>query len=413
MSTNTTLVPRTVANRGPASSDDENDKTAETLLDLQNLAAQANKNEAAILAADKLLFSEFMNARNNAVLSREARVIDNKIRAINGQDITTLVGFRNFRGPDYYVNFAGLSTERRARVEPIYGHAILPFNVAVNRMFSIDPETGDPILLDGVDAEVTGEDNGGTATAGTLDNAFNGNNREYWRRRVEFPLDHDADSVAAELVVTLPDSIISDTNMITIHPTPLGELDIEELKYSTDASDPGTVVPGFSVVRGAGFRRWHFQSISMTKLKVKMRQWNFVEENGRKVFYLGAQEIALQLIDFDKTSGQAQPTDNNGLVTVIEAPSGYKFNVLKRLFSDPSYATVGNDTGVFIRIYADASLTDLVWSSYDNARLEDTPKSVSSKSIDKLYMLVTLQWVSAQGKSPLLNDIALVYSVRT
>ena len=108
---------------------------------------------------------------------------------------------------------------------------------------------------------------------------------------MSYPLEHDVDSVGVQVDVTLPDTFADRGNMLTIHPYPLGQLEIEEIKYSIDSSDPTTDLPGFSTVRGAGFERWVFSEITATKLRFKFRQRNFTEENGKKVFRIGAQEI--------------------------------------------------------------------------------------------------------------------------
>jgi hypothetical protein len=413
MTVQQTFYPKPPTNRGPHASDDESDMLVALQTDLANIIALVNANEISILDANKMLFSEFTNARNAAARHIEAERNAHLLAALRSEVMHNFVSFRSFAGPNYYISYDGIAAARRARVEPIYGQALLPYNNIQNMMFTINPETDEPILPDELDYLVTGEGEDGAhdVAAGTVKNAFNGNNRSYWIRKVRFPLEADVDSVAATLDITLPITNVSYVNMLNLHPFPLGQVEVEELKYSVDSSDPSIDVPGFSTIRGAGFERWHFSELAMTKLRIKLRQRHSVEEDGYKVFYLGAQEVGLQLVGFDKTVGLAQPSDNNGLVVVLEAPAGYKFNVLERLYSDPDYSVPLSDAGILIKIFGDAALTNLQWSSYDHSRLEDAPKDVSPLAVNKLYMLVNLSFVTGEAKSPLLNDIVVGYSV--
>jgi hypothetical protein len=409
-----TYVPRPVPDRGPASSDDVNDMTAELNMDLSNLSSQANTNEIAVRNVNKLLFAEFMNARNMAERYEEG-IEDQQYReALLGAYSYTQVNFRTFQGPNYHIDFTTVPAARRARVEPMYGEAILPYNDVVNRMFAINTETSLPVLVSDLDYTLTAEDDtGATVDEGTLKNAFNGNNRDYWVYRAAYPLSSDVDSFAVTLDVTLPDTILTQSNMINLHPYPLGQLDVEELKYSTSTADPSTSVPGFTATEyGLGFKRWHFAALGITKLRIKLRQRNFIEENGMKVFYLGAQEVGIQLIEFDKTSGEVQPANNNGLVAVINCPAGYYFNYLRRLYSTPDYATMPSNE-IAIRIFSDAALTNKLWDSTLNPRIEDANVDLSSNTYSALYVLVNLAFVTSTSKAAIINNFMLGFDTKT
>jgi len=413
MSVQPTLVPKPSTRRGPASSNDSNDMIAASLRDLQAIADQANVNEVAIKNVHKLLFHEFMNSRN--MTARYAEDVRNQsyLKAVLGQDIFNFVSFRTFRPPEAYISFDGLVEARRARVEPMYGVVILPYNFVVNRLYAVDPETGDTILPTNLDTVVTGINDSMALSIdeGDIKKAFNGHNRDYWVRRVAFPLEQDVDYVGADVLITLPDTLVDRCNLVAIHPFPLGQLEIENIWYSTTAADPTIVLPGFSKVRGAGFERWHFPEMSMTKLKVRLIQRNFVEEDGLKVFYIGAQEIAQQLVAFDQTPAQTEPINNNGVVVALEAPEGYNFDYLKRLYTTPNFSTILAEAGIRVYIFTDEALTNQVWSSYDDPPLETTPVYIGDLVLNKVYVLITLQFLQATGTSPILNDLVVGYSV--
>lgn len=406
------FVPKPTSRRGVSRTSDNNDMIAALTQDVFELTTHTNVNEVGIKDLSRLLFNEFMNARNTAVRAIEATRAAHVTAAIAGETIHNFIDLRTFRGPDYYICFEGLPTQRRARIEPTYGQAILPYNMYAERMYAVDPETNAVVIPENLAFDIGDECGSAEVEEGTFRNALNGNNRDYWIRKYTMPIHEDMDSVAATIDITLPRSLIERCNMINLHPAPLGQLDIEELKYSTTAAVPTTDLPGFTPLRCTGFSRWHFQDTAITRLRIKIRQRNFIEEDGKKVFYLGLQEIGVRLISFDKTIGETQPTDNNGFIAVAETPEGYTFDLLKRLVSSPTYSTGLVDHGISIRIYTDAALTNLVWNSGISPRLSDTNVDVSALAVNKLYLLVTLQYIGALNVSPLLDNIVFGYTVR-
>ena len=405
-------IARPLGRRGPFSSQSWDDTMADVRDDMVGLSEQSNKNEASIISMSRVLFAEAAASWDHAEKDNERVKASHQISARRGQAIDYFIGLRAFSGPTHYFDYGLIPVQRRVRLEPIYGQAMLPVNMLQNRFYYLDPETNMPVVPDELDVAVTGEnETGGTVTRGTLKYAFNGNNRDYWIRKVAFPLESDVDYVIAQVDVTVPDLIIDRSNMLVLHPFPLGQLDVLEIKYSTDASEPSINLPEFTPVRGVGYARWHFDDIAITKLRVRFRQPNFIEENGQKVFYLGAQEIGLQLMEVDKTSGESTPVNNNGVICVIEAPDNYKFNYLRGLISSPTYATVTNETGIRFRIFTDEDLTAQVWDSYNDDDLSVTPVYVGGADATKIYVLVTMSYLQASDMSPILDWIHATYDL--
>jgi len=61
-------------------------------------------------------------------------------------------------------------------------------------------------------------------------------------------------------------------------------------------------------------------------LKFTITQMNFIEENGRKVFYLGFQEVDLQFVEWDATPTSLSPdtaTDSHIILTFDAPPNKY------------------------------------------------------------------------------------------
>jgi len=402
--------PRAFPRRGPTDSDALNAMTGEIGYDLSSIVTEVNALGAEIDRTHLIRFHEMAALRAHTDRLIADRQIRNAYAAAAGDPIITVVDFRGLLGPEFELSYDNIPSERRARVEPLYGQVILPYNNAVNRIYGVRTDTDDVTFLGTVTTTVTGYDQGGTAVTGTAKNAVNGNNQDYWIRKVKFPVASDVDYVEAEFQVDLPGSYVTQTNMLTLHPFPLGLVDITEIKYSSTTADPSIDLPGFSAVNCASFQRWHYSAITTTKIKIKLRQRHFIEENGYKVFYLGLQEVLLQLIDFDKTTVPATPSNGNGILVKIDAPSGYTFNQITRFTSSPAYAVAGSDNGIYYRIYSDSSLTTQQWYSFSDPAPQSTPLDLSSLGISSIYVLLNLEWNSNQ--SPVVENFALKYTVQ-
>lgn len=402
--------------RGPTDSEDYNAFQDSVATDLGTIVAEVNSLVSRVEQTRVIRFYESADVRaqaERAVVERETR---NVFDAGAGDPITTVVDFGGFVGPDYEVNYAGLAEARRARLDPAHRQVTLPYNAVVNRIYGINTTTGLPVLSGTVETEVVGyNDSGGTVVAGTQKYAMNGMNQDYWIRKARFPIHSDVDYVEATFQVNLPTLHTSYVNMLSIHPFPLGWADIREIKYSTTTSDPAIDLSGFTAVNSAGFRRWHFPDVAMTSVRVKIRQRHFVEENGFKVFYLGMQELLLQLVDFDRTanpaSGPLAPAVGNGIITRIDAPTGYTFDQITRFYSDPMWATGASDNKIYWRIYSDAALTNERWSSWTDPSPQDYPVDLSALALSSIYVVLTLEWDDANSVSPAVNKFALRYSV--
>jgi len=407
---------RPAPRRGATDSDDYNATADELANDLTAMVTEVNAQGADIDRAHMIRFQETaaLRAQMDRVIAE--RQIRNTFDAAAGDPITTVVDFRGFLGPDFEVLYTGLDQARRARVEPLYGQVLLPYNYVVNPVYGTDPDTGDVVLPGTVETEVTGYDQSGTAVSGTKKHAVNGNNQDYWFRTVRFPVSSDVDYVEAEYQLNIPTVFTTSVNMVTLHPFPLGLVDITEIKYSSGSGDPTTDLPGFSAVNCASFQRWHFADVTMTKIKVKLRQRHFVEENGFKVFYLGLQELLLHLVDFDRTantgSGPLGPTDGNGVVVRVDAPTGYTFNQITRFASSPTYAVPASDNKLYYRIYSDSSLSTLQWNGWTDPAPQDAAVDLSALGLSSIYVVLTAEWDDSNSVSPVAENFALRFTVQ-
>jgi len=256
------------------------------------------------------------------------------------------------------------------------------------------------------------DERGGRVTTGTPRNAFNGQNESFWTRTVSFPIASDVDYVTVQMDVDVPQSFAANANLLTLRPYPEGQIDILEILYSTDATEPSLSLPGFPSVgvNGAKALRYHFAPTSITKLRVKLRQRHGNERDGFKVFTYGLQELDLALVEMDKTNDPSI-LNNNAIVWTLDAPANKSFNKITDFLSDPAWDTGGLPTGVFFQVFTDAGLTNKIWDSSVDPHPRVTPVTVSG-TISTLYVVIALKYQTTTQVSPVLEKAGLSYTTK-
>lgn len=136
-------------------------------------------------------------------------------------------------------------------------------------------------------------------------NAFTGEARKHWHRKIIYPLEHQVEAdVTTEFIVSLPDTIISNrnVNMITLHPYPLNSLRINKIEYRMEEGSTWRLLPGWPTDDELGepepysFARqlkFAFPTIAIQEIKVTMTQFNWVSEKNRKVYHFGIEELGV------------------------------------------------------------------------------------------------------------------------
>jgi hypothetical protein len=301
----------------------------------------------------------------------------------------------------------------RVAVDTLLGEATVPINAAEPRFFQMSINTGDVIPIEDLSITVTGtfdagdeqglinHESGGTVKAGSPARAFNGNNISRWIREVSYDLYSDVTEVMCELTVDLPAGSGGESNVVYIVPAPAGDVDITGVYISPDLGNSFTLVPNFTAVYGSGPKRWIFPVKQVQRLKIRLRQKNWIEEDGKKVFRYGAQEIGLQLLEWDKVYSSSNPINQNHTVVLKQdAPDGYGFNKLSSLSTFPMYTL--EDVGarhIHIKASTDEDGTDIIWDSDLDARPQDTSGFDPSEPIETIYFIVTLNYVQTSGGS--------------
>ena len=145
-----------------------------------------------------------------------------------------------------------------------------------------------------------------------IKNAFDGKDSTAWFRKIVTGI--DVDHIDIEVVIGLPEDIITTRlmNQITIKPFPVGHIDILDIKFKSNGA--WETIPGFTQHDGCIIKedtdifgnlynyhaiencsnvKFNFQNLQSNQVKIILRQRNFQhdEENNRRIWYLGLKDV--------------------------------------------------------------------------------------------------------------------------
>lgn len=134
-------------------------------------------------------------------------------------------------------------------------------------------------------------------------NALTPDEYKIWHREYRY-FSGLKDHAEAQVIIELPDNIISnrDVNTIYIHPFPLNTLDIVNLEYQLDGG--WNKVPGFTPVENADNTKFCFSPVEMSKVRVTLRQRHFIEKGGQQIFHMGLRSIEVMHNDYQMGVGR-------------------------------------------------------------------------------------------------------------
>jgi hypothetical protein len=418
--------------RGPLISSKYNDFQEGVIEDISNLAMAVNS-----------LSSEI--SKSMLVLANESSYLRRQVRALRGQQdysekvaaSSETLAFRYIDvGDTRGITFLNdLDDTRSSMLSADYGEVTLPPNAIENKFYVTSLVNGvivtPPDLIvsvkgtfDKIDGKgLINYEKGGRVIAGDPTMAFNGNNQTFWIRKVEFPIDSRVDQVECELTVTVPESVSTDSNTIEIMPFPNGTVDITELATASDLGDNFIRVPKFEPIDNSTASRYHFATKTVDQIKIRLRQRNWVEENGKKVFYYGLQELGLKFIDYDKnfilnnTFGA-----NNSFVIEIPAPEGYGFNAIYRIDPSPNFLLEDiNKRHLHVKISTSSDFSSgVIWNSDTTSAPQLTTTPISALGATRLYAYVELNYVNDSGgilspfevgTTPFFKGLGLTYTL--
>lgn len=422
-----------IAKMGHLDSSKMNQFNDSVVLDLQNLATDVN---AAGVTLDNV----------QATINRKLAMIEQRLTELEAaQDFNALVrSADNLRIPAVAtmgelrnIEFLDASTDaRRPAINTIFGQATTPIDGIQSKFYSTSVISGsitpittnldvtvDPVFTDPGAGSATDHESGAIKVVeGTPKMAFNGDNQEAWGRRVEFDLDSDVTEVQCQLTVIVPSQANSEANVLYVRPYPVGSVDVLNVETAGSLTDSFAVLPGFESVNNCPDKRWFFTSQSVQQVRVTIRSRNWFEENGKKVFRYGLQELGLQLVEFDKTyDATASASANNSFVTEFKCPEGYNFAGLHAFATNPDFTKESLDNRhMHFKICGNADGTDVKWDSDSNVLPQTLVQPIALGGGTSIYVVTTLNFCETVDSvsplfpvntTPFLESIGIQYSV--
>lgn len=395
--------------RGPLRSDEYNDFHEEVVRDITNLSNGLNN-----------LYSSL--SQSLTVLDNETSYLRRQLKSLlNQKDYTEKIGVTNNSICARYIDIGdskgisfpnGLNDQHSSMLNVDVGEITLPPTAIENKFYVNSLTSGAVVLPPDLIVRVKGTfdkvdgngsinyERGGKVTPGDPTLAFNGNNQTFWIRRVEFPIDSVVDQVECELTVTVPEGVSTEANTIDLVPFPNGSVDITELATASDLGDNFIRVSSFSPQDNLLVNRYHFPAKTVDQIRIRFRQRNWREENGKKVFYYGLQELGLKLIDYDRTyvSGASFGV-NNSFILRIDAPDGYSFNNIYRVDPNPNFLLEDSTKRhVHVRLNTTSEYSvGTVWDSDSMYSPQQLASPISANASTVLYAFVQLNYVNESG----------------
>jgi len=427
---NTNSVRRPARFRGALTSADYNDSQEEIITDIQELSNVVNSLNARLTRSVLILNNENAHLRRQVNALREQQDFQEKTSVRFNTVTHRFVDFSNTEG----ISFPnGLDDTKSAMLAAEFGEVTLPPNSIENKFYTtslasnklVTPPLN--ITVSGTFDKGTGDglvnyEKGGKVYAGKAEQAFNGINDLYWVRKVEFPIDSRVDEVECELTVVVPEGSSSNSNLLELIPYPNGALDITELATASDLGDNFIRVNGFEPKDNLVARRYHFPSTVVDQVKVRLRQRNWVEENGKKVFYYGLQELGLKLVDYDKSFAPgASFGANNSFIIAIPAVPGTSFKSLYGIDGTPNFlAEDFSQRHIHVRLCGSLDFNNnVLWDSDTDLPPQQTAQTISVNS-PIMYAFVQMNYVQTSGgvsspfpvgTTPFLHGLGLSYTL--
>lgn len=420
------------------SSNDYNDFQDLVVNDIQRLASEITSNDSRVDHAMQYLIAEMRSIREEMEMLKKRDDLLKLTSAQNNESFTYFQDWSRTKDISFGEGTASvIPVSRRMRIDTNYGQVTVPFNNLVDRLFYRDLDTNLIVTDPNVTVIVTGTHEVGATRVieGTPTNCVSSVDESYWVREVLYQPKEDIDYVECEIEIVVPTSRIITNNMLVIHPYPVGTVDIIKVEYSTDSGpanyEMGTdlaVYPNISFpINDAPLTRLVFANTEITRLKITLRQRGYTNRNGYKSFQYGLQEVALRLVDYDKTAldptTDPNPTNIHSIITKIESAPGYVFDYVSGFWSSPitkspsfypNFFTNSNTTNwpVLYRIYIDEDLTTNIWDSYSSPLPQDTAVAVPGR-VDTLYVVTSAAFDETRGVPPVLDYFGMKFTMES
>jgi hypothetical protein len=418
--------------RGPFDSTAHNLFQDQVAHDIVNLANAANANANGIIRAMEQLYSENQYLRRRIESLEEFKHYQ---EFVYGKQAIKTHRFVDLRDSSTIFFPQTISDDKKATYKSQFGEICLPAAAIENKFYNFSLRTREIIVPDDFSCEAVGQfdkgdgkgiqdyEKGGTVTAGTPKNAFNGLDETVWSRQVSFPLESDIDEIEVQLTAVVPAGISSQANLVEIVPYPEGSVDIMSISTSPDLVSAFTELDGFESKNNAIAARYHFSPRNVEQIRIRIRCRNWQELRGKKVFTYGIRELGLKLIDYKKSYSEADSFGTNYTAIIqVDAPDSHVFNTLYRIDPKPNFFLEdSNARHIRLRLSTTPDFSGTFWDSSLNIPPQlGVVTGVSMQSASTIYAIYTFKFVDSSGgysspfnvgATPWINGLGLVYGL--
>jgi hypothetical protein len=337
-----TVTPEDVRPRGPTSSAEYNKLTSDLFYDLSRLYASIEESDEATQKLIHVLLQDsiFLQRRILALENALANVMD-EIRSLPTKRMIMLPSSMVTSRGDYE------NTKKPLFIENEYRVVTLPRTAnAVSKTHLVDSETSLGLVPKELVVDIYPFNAQATDT-GTK-NAFDGSNSTYFERRATYLATDPISEEECLMVITLPTNIVNNllANSIIIKPFPENSLDIVSVYYNRDPKPQSItftqeekddhdaiigkgweLVPAFprdinddpAAIVEASRIKLSFPSVAISSVAIRLKQRNWIEDVGNKVFLIGAREVEVLYESYEMAGGYIltpfEPTLPNGVGT--------------------------------------------------------------------------------------------------
>jgi len=418
----TTARRRPVSYRGVINSRDYNQFQNEVVHDITSLAGGVNTLFAMMSQMRTAFQKELDLLRGELINLKQKQTYEAQVA---GTLNSYFAYYTDFRATPEIVIVDAIKENARAMLDPKFGQITLPMRQVQERFFSYTLGYGAILPPTDLTVQVTSKfakegsvedwEFGGKVMQTDPLNAFTGGTESIWLRKVEFPLNSTVDYVECELTVTVPRKATALANLLEI--IPVAGCDLRYVGLSPDLSDSYSTVDN-SEIDTAPPSRFHFAPTNVAKMRIRLRQRRWVEEDGKKVFYYGLQEVSLKKVEYDRSYTPGAPFGvNNTVVIALSPPEGYYYDRLVRIDLDPPCL---EDTNKYVRLQLATSLggtPSIVWDSQVDVLPQRLATPLPLASSQSLYAIFELRYVDGTSETfesdttPFVRGLGLTYQV--
>jgi len=302
--------------RSVATSEQFNGMQDSVLYDILNLFGTVNEMRADIDDTKEIIAGEnlFMQMRIEALEDRLATAQQNQDDLLGQTENRTILLWPSSMYTDSAKSPA-------AALDPLFGDVTLPFVSKTSKLNVYDSVTGETFIPDSLKVETNLLSSTGVLqqSENNIHFAFDGDESSFWRKSVR--TDDTVSSVTMDMLIGLPDDIISnrEINGLLLMPYPYGTMDILKLDYRLFGD--WTPIPGFSshgdiiyesvtdvygntsqipVLPACGNTKLIFNPITASEIRIRVRQTKFREDGVARIFSLGYRSVEVVNYKYEK-----------------------------------------------------------------------------------------------------------------